>query len=94
MNKRGQGFSITTIIMVVLGLLALVIVIILFRQQVTKGASQYEQIGQGTGLEADRCFNLIEGRSCVEGRNCPEGMEPVSGRWKDCEGTCCKKTEP
>jgi len=92
MHKRGQGFSINTIVMIVVGLVAVVIVILLFRQQITTGSGQYEQISQGTGLEADRCFNLIEGRSCAE--NCPEGYESVGGSWKDCDRgeQCCKKS--
>lgn len=101
-DKKGAEIAISTIVMIVLGLAVLVILILVVRQQVTKGAGQYGEISESIGGGAG-CFNILEGRSCVKGRNCPPDMTPVTGTWPDCvekgkatkpQSTfvCCKKT--
>jgi hypothetical protein len=93
MEKRGQGLPVSTIILIVLGLVVLVILILVVRQQVTRGASRYEEIGKEVEIRADKCYNIIEQRSCA--KSCPEGYRPVSGTWSDCKSgeVCCQKKE-
>ena len=88
-NKKGAEFAIGTVIMIVLGLAVLIIMILVVRQQVTKGASKYTEIGEEVTTTGG-CYSLLEGRSCVKGTSCPPDMTgPVPGAWADCK----EKTE-
>lgn len=98
MNKRGDNMAVPVIIAIVLGLVVLTIVILIFRQQAMKGAGGFEELQQGTGINPNNCFNLIEGRNCMT--SCPQGTTEVSGSWADCDAkstggkryVCCKTT--
>ncbi|MCX6709284.1 MAG: hypothetical protein NTW67_06600 [Candidatus Woesearchaeota archaeon] len=99
-RKKGAEMAINTIIMVILGLVVLVILILVIRQQVTKGASKYTEIGEDVTATGG-CYSLFEGRSCVKGTGCPPppDMVTVPGTWPDCQAkaekqktsfVCCK----
>jgi len=88
-RKKGAEMAINTVIMIILGLIVLVILILVVRQQVTKGAAKYTELGdQATATGG--CSSFLEGRSCVKG-TCPPDMKPVAGTWADCEA---KKDKP
>ena len=102
MKKKGVELAVGTVIMIVLGLAVLVILILVVRQQVTKGAKSYTEIGEQVTMSGG-CSNILEGRACVKG-SCPPDMDTVSGTWADCNEkgqksspptsyTCCKKKE-
>ncbi|VVB81066.1 Uncharacterised protein [uncultured archaeon] len=95
MNKKGAEFAINTVIMIVLGLIVLVILILVVRQQVTKGASQYTQIGE-QATATGGCASFLEGRSCVKGTACPPppDMLTVPGTWPDCQAKAQKENTP
>lgn len=96
-NKKGAEFAIGTVVMIVLGLAVLIILILVVRQQVTKGSQGYSEIGGQAKLDSDNCKSIILGRSCVPSVNCDtsKGMKQVYsplGQWKDCKApdVCCE----
>jgi hypothetical protein len=99
MNKKGAEMATNTIIMIILGLVVLVILILVIRQQVTKGASKYTEIGEDVTTTGG-CYSLFEGRSCVKTTGtCPPDMKEEPGAWPDCQAkaqkqnarfVCCK----
>lgn len=96
-TKKGAEFAIGTVVMIVLGLAVLIILILVVRQQVTKGAQGYSDIGGQAKIDGDNCKNIILGRSCVPSANCDtsKGMRQVystSGQWADCKSpnVCCE----
>ncbi len=96
-NKKGAEFAIGTVVMVVLGLAVLIILILVVRQQVTKGAQGYTGIANQTDLNPTKCANLILGRSCATVDQCAKanGREVFStqGKWQDCgSGQICCET--
>ena len=94
--KKGQGMSVQTVVMIVLGLIVLVILVMVVRQQVTGGAKKYTEIGKEATIKADKCGSFILGRSCSDSPcDTSKGFEQVyspSGKWtdKDCN-YCCQK---
>lgn len=92
-DKKGAEFAVGTVIMIVLGLVVLIILILVVRQQVTKGAEKYTDIGE-QATQTNLCNNLVFGRACYEDA-CPENMRQAStppGGWTDCERPkiCCE----
>lgn len=96
MNKR--GLEVDLVIKLILGLIVLVLVALLIRQQLSKGASQYEDIGSQAG-SLGGCSNLLMGRGCFENQ-CPpdKTLEVQPDQWEDCKKksvnnkrfVCCK----
>ncbi len=50
--KRAQGLPITTIILIVLGLVVLILLVLLVRTQLQKGAGKYGEITSGAEQQA------------------------------------------
>ena len=92
MQKKGAEFAVGAVIMIVLGLIVLVILAVVVRQQVTKGASQYTQFGdQATQQSPDRCSSLIQGRYCTVSSCKPTERDVSSNAWGDCKQSEQKK---
>ena len=102
MDKRGAEMAISTVVWIVLGLVVLIIIILVVREQITKGAAKYTEIGEQVTTTGG-CSSFLEGRSCVE-KGCPPDMTRVRGTWADCvekgkktkpasSYVCCKKKE-
>ena len=70
MHKKGSEMAINPLIVIALGVLVLVILIVIFRDQVKKGSDQYTGIYQQANLDDTKCSFLM-GRSCFNGRACP-----------------------
>ncbi|MBW3001716.1 hypothetical protein KY338_00980 [Candidatus Woesearchaeota archaeon] len=71
MNKKAVELSVQTMIIVALGLIVLVVLIFVIRGQISKGASQYFDIGKSAAEEAatDQCKSgLFVERKCAQ--NC------------------------
>ena len=89
--------AISTVVWIVLGLVVLIIIILVVREQITKGAAKYTEIGEQVTTTGG-CSSFLEGRSCVKG-GCPPDMTDLGkAGWGDCaekgkEYTCCKKKE-
>jgi hypothetical protein len=101
MKKRAVQLSTQTMILIILGLIVLVVLIFIFRGQVSKGAKQYFDIGEQAAGEADieKCSGgLIVERKCAT--NCKD-LEKDSVYFyyaigkKNCdEGyVCCERGE-
>lgn len=93
-NKKGAEFAIGTIVMMVLGLVVLVILILVFRQQITKSSQGYTDLGQ-QALSGENCKTQTQ--SCMTLNECGDKkgrqITSVFGGWKDCkEGQICCKT--
>ena len=89
MNKRGSETAINPLIVIALGVIVLVILIVIFRDQVSKGGTSYDKIKDQAVLDDKKC-SFIMGRSCISENNCPtEKRIPQANA--DC-GTniCCK----
>ncbi|RJQ18718.1 hypothetical protein C4580_06500 [Candidatus Woesearchaeota archaeon] len=101
MQKRGAEFAVGTVIAIVLGLIVLVIVALVIRQQVTKGSSQYTELGEQAG-SLGGCSNLLLGRGCFENQCPPDKVPEIQpDQWADCmrksvggkRFVCCKPRE-
>ncbi|MBS3124964.1 hypothetical protein J4211_01770 [Candidatus Woesearchaeota archaeon] len=68
MNKRGSEVAINPLITIALGVIVLIILIVIFRDQITKGGKDYTKISEQAGL--DKC-SFLTGRSCVAASTCP-----------------------
>jgi len=94
MNKKGAEIATSTIVMILLGLAVLIILIMVFRQQIAKGAQQYANISSQTTLSSDSCASIILGRACSDTCDPAKGQREVfspSGQWKDCGSKkCCE----
>ncbi|MEM4247462.1 MAG: hypothetical protein QXF14_04025 [Candidatus Woesearchaeota archaeon] len=98
--KRGQGLSINTIILAVLGLVVLVLLILIVRTQLQKGSQKYVNITGEAEKEArakDVCETIfaLRSRQCAEPGKCPANYQPLSGSWQDCQApksVCCEAT--
>jgi len=98
-NKKGAEFAIGTVVMIVLGLAVLIILILVVRQQVTKGAQGYSDIGGQAELNSTKCTNIILGRSCSTSQQCATAQgryysSSPQGQWTDCgQGQgCCEQS--
>ncbi len=86
----------STIIMVLIGLIVLAIIVVIFRQQATKGSESYNQYTQQTTPDAQKkCDSFILGRSCVAQSECTsaKGRRPASGFFDPCPAdkpVCCE----
>ena len=102
MDKKAVQLSIQTMIIVILGLIVLVVLIFIFRGQISKGASQYFTIGESAAKEASttECGSgLFVERKCAP--NCAAlntgfYWKAVGIRGCDKKGTgqiCCERGE-
>lgn len=98
-NKKGAEFAIGTVVMIVLGLAVLIILILVVRQQVTKGAQGYSDIGGQAELNPTKCTNIILGRSCTTAQQCASAggryfSSSPQGAWQDCGAGqgCCESS--
>ena len=94
-NKKGD-LAIGPVIAIILGLVVLIILIMVVRQQVTKGAERYDAIGGEAELAADKCASIIFGRACSSNCDPNKKQKQVyspAGQWKDCSKVgkvCCE----
>jgi len=91
MNKKGAEFAVGTVVMIVLGLAVLVILILVVRQQVTKGSQGYSDISDQATVNPTKCTSIIMDRRCVASGECTgRKVPPPQGGWTDCtQGTVC-----
>jgi len=98
--KRAQGLPINTIVIAALGLLVLVILAFVIRNQIAQGTKKYTEIGKEAEIKADKCASIILNRACNENA-CDEkkGQRQVyspAGEWADCKAAnkqyCCEGT--
>jgi len=90
--KKGQGMSINVLVMAVLGIVVLIIIIMVVRNQITEGSARFTAIGEKADIGSlDKCDNIILGRSCVPQNQCQGGASRIMGTL-DC-GTeiCCQR---
>ena len=89
MNKKGAEFAVGTIVMLVLGLVVLVILILVVRQQITKGAEKYTDIREEATIK----------KECTSPRTCSNECRPdqhevfsLTGVWANCgpNQSCCE----
>ena len=93
--KRGQNLSIGTVGLIALTLIVVVILALLFRQIVTGGGRQLQNMTEGAEIKPNVCTNTYLGRFCKQ--SCPDGTRTVPGYWTDCEKMgegvlCCEQT--
>ena len=86
MNKKGSEIAINPLIVIALGVLVLIILIVIFRDQIAKGSSSYIKIQDQA--QADKC-SLLLGRQCVA--TCT--TQTISEANADCEQRATKATE-
>jgi len=94
---KKSEMSMNVVIMAVLGLVVLIVLILVFNDQIRGAAAKYFNIGQnaGEGAEGKRCVTLISSasRKCIA--TCEEGwteISPSDKEWKDCKSAkCCEK---
>jgi len=101
MNKKAVQLSVQTMIIVALGLIVLVVLIFVFRGQISKGAQQYFDIGKSAAEEADpnKCESgLFVERECAD--SCAGLTQNSKYYWKSvgirgCEKgkICCERGE-
>ncbi len=100
MDKKAVQLSIQTMILVILGLIVLVVLIFLIRGQISKGASQYFDIGESAAKEASikECSSgLFVERKCAP--SCTGLTQNSKYYWKsvgirNCkEEICCERGE-
>ncbi len=95
--KKGVEIATNTMVLIIISLIVLAIVVLVFRQQVTKGAEKYTSIGKEAEINATKCSNIILGRACSDnacktGEGFKEEYSPT-GTWSDCPGKhCCVKS--
>lgn len=99
MNKRGIEMATSTIIMVLIGLIVLAIIVVVFRQQVTKGSQGYQEYtGQTSPGALDKCQNFILGRKCLPAADCTVAnkLQRASGVFPECTAdngkVCCESS--
>ncbi|MEK6822308.1 MAG: hypothetical protein AABY13_00640 [Nanoarchaeota archaeon] len=90
MNKRAQGMSINTIVVMVLALIVLAVVLFLTYKYILKGGEQAGGLGQckaqGAGAHcSDRCTDAERG---FPGLGCPEQGAPEN------QVLCCVPKTP
>ena len=66
--------AINPLIVIALGVIVLVILIVIFRDQVSKGGDKYDEISDQAGLKS--CSPLLK-RSCVLAQKSPDGNIPI-----------------
>lgn len=101
MNKKAVQLSVQTMIIVALGLIVLVVLIFVFRGQISKGAQQYFDIGKSAAKEAatDKCVSgLFVERECAD--SCSRLTQEGKYYWtsvgiRGCEKgeICCERGE-
>jgi hypothetical protein len=91
LNKKGVELSTNLIIIIVLGIIVLIVAVIFFRTQVTKGAEKYDTISSGL----DKCESFFGNRECrVSCDNFGKEVKPIGGDWADCgKGNLKDKTK-
>ena len=90
MKNKKATLAINIIIFFVISLAVLIISIVFFKTQMTKGAEKYERISEGL----DKCEGFLKGRKCMS--TCPPGKEvrSISGEWADCGKEKGKENKP
>jgi len=94
-KKKAQGLSLQVIIIAALSLVVLVILIIIFRQQIGTGAKRYTDIGQSAEdeVKGEKCISFITARQCST--DAPsEDFGWIDVGKKDCKtGSCWERGE-
>jgi len=93
--KKGQGLPINTIIIAALGMLVLIILAFVIRNQIAQGTKKYTEIGKEAEIKVDKCGSVILNRACSIGCDPAKTREVYSpaGAWDDCKdkgGHCCE----
>jgi len=96
--KKGQGLSVTTMVLIALGLIALTILSIILYQSTTRGASKYQELGEQAIIKEGECKSIVLQRDCWEECKADMGLREVYSPvgWKDCADFtdrehCCEK---
>ncbi len=83
------------LIMMVAGIVALIVIVVIFQQMSSRSVKSYQDIqGQADVKSLSQCNNFILGRSCQSGNNgnCPEGMKKAIGNLQcDQNMSCCER---
>jgi len=108
MNKRAASLTVETIIVAALGLIALVLLGLLFKSQITKTSQTLFGIGEdaqnearGTNkcesfLSARKCLNACETQLASDGRSIiwRDAIPPPGENWNCAQGKlCCERVE-
>ncbi|MDO8660538.1 MAG: hypothetical protein Q7K43_01490 [Candidatus Woesearchaeota archaeon] len=109
MNKRAASLTVETIIVAALGLIALVLLGLLFKSQITKTSQTLFGIGEDAQNEArgtNKCESFLSARKCLnvcesspttsDGRsiNWREAIPPPGENWNCVQGKfCCERME-
>lgn len=96
--KNKKGMAINTIVMLILALVVLIVVLFIFKDQITKALGGYTRIQEETGetIEGKKCSNILGDRKCYavdeETKSCPYGKRKITEDWKDCteDEVCCE----
>ncbi|MBD3303944.1 hypothetical protein GF343_02275 [Candidatus Woesearchaeota archaeon] len=94
MDKKAVQLSVQTMIIVALGLIVLVVLIFVFRGQISKGAQQYFDIGESASEEADpdKCVSgLFVERDCAS--SCSKLAQEGKYYWTSVGIRGCKNGE-
>lgn len=90
MNKRGSDTAVNPLIWIALGVFVLIILMVLFRDQIFKGSKSYTALSDQASLDEAKC-TFILGRACRE--RCLSTEEPVTVAPDACKSpkaTCCQ----
>lgn len=95
--KKGVELATNTMVLIIISLIVLAIIVLVLRQQITKGAEKYTAIGKEAEINTTKCSNIILGRACSDtacdtSKGFTEEYSPT-GKWDDCGGKhCCVKS--
>lgn len=103
MNKRGSEIAINPLIVIALGVIVLVILIVIFRDQINKGGDSYTDLSNQATLDDTVC-SFVKGRSCQvapctppneqitqASSNCPKKKTVANGKTTETPQICCGK---
>ena len=93
--KKGD-LSIQTIIVAILGLLVLIVLAFIFRDQITKAASNYFSIGKDAtdSAQGNKCVSILTAGNHKCADKCDGEWHELNTatKWTDCkERKCCEK---
>jgi len=91
MKKKGVELGIQTVVVAALGLIVLVILIIVIRQQIGAGAQRYTDISKEAEKQIiDRCEGFLSARTCEASCGDKTTVPAPSKGWQDCtQGQVC-----
>src|SRR3989344_2939210 len=82
MNKRGSEVAINPLITIALGVIVLIILIVIFRDQITKGGKSYTDIASQASTDENAC-SFIKSRTC-RAAPCPTHEKEIIASTPNC----------